>query len=115
MDSTLTRTYLVGCVEFDTGFDDAGAYWRSWYESEDLVEQVERLFQELSPLYDNLHAYVRRKMYNIYGSDYIDLEGPIPAHVLGKLFLLDPRMPNAFIGHNTQSYYPICLLLINPW
>lgn len=66
------------------GFEDAGAYWRSWYESEDLVEQTERLFEELSPLYDNLHAYVRRKLYDIYGSDYIDLEGPIPAHILGK-------------------------------
>ena len=66
------------------GYEDGGAYWRSWYESDDLVEQTERLFEELSPLYDNLHAYVRRKLYKVYGPDYIDLEGPIPAHLLGK-------------------------------
>ncbi|XP_071788169.1 angiotensin-converting enzyme-like isoform X1 [Asterias amurensis] len=68
------------------GYEDGGAYWRSWYESDDLVEQTERLFEELSPLYDNLHAYVRRKLYKVYGPDYIDLEGPIPAHLLGNMW-----------------------------
>ena len=62
---------------------DNGAYWRSWYEVEDLEPMVEELYNQLAPLYQNLHAYVRRKLYNVYGEDYINLRGPIPAHILG--------------------------------
>lgn len=36
-----------------------GASWRSTYESDTLEEDLEQLFQELQPLYMNLHAYVR--------------------------------------------------------
>lgn len=65
---------------------DKGAYWRSWYESEDLVNQLEAFYEGLYPFYSNLHAYVRRKLYNVYGSKYINLNGPIPAHVLGNAY-----------------------------
>lgn len=65
---------------------DCGAYWRSWYEVDDLQEQVERLYNELRPLYLQLHSYVRRKLYNLYGPDKIDITGPIPAHLLGNMW-----------------------------
>ena len=61
-----------------------GALWRSTYESDSLQEDLEQLFQELQPLYLNLHAYVRRALYRFYGPELIDLRGPIPAHILGK-------------------------------
>ena len=61
---------------------DAGAYWRSYYEVDNLPEIAQKLYEELQPLYLNLHAYVRRKLYGEYG-DKINLRGPIPAHVLG--------------------------------
>ena len=67
---------------------DAGAYWRSWYEVDNLQEVAHKLYNELKPFYQQLHAYVRRKLYDIYGSDYINLEGPIPAHLLGLLIWL---------------------------
>ena len=54
------------------------------YEMPFLEEELEQLFQELQPLYLNLHAYVRRSLYRFYGPELIDLRGPIPAHVLGK-------------------------------
>lgn len=65
---------------------DNGAYWRSWYEVDNLEEMAEELYNQLTPLYNNLHAYVRRKLYNVYGGDYINLRGPIPAHVLGNMW-----------------------------
>ncbi|MED6288782.1 hypothetical protein CHARACLAT_029881 [Characodon lateralis] len=34
----------------------------------------------------NLHAFVRRKLYNFYGPKYINLKGPIPAHLLGNMW-----------------------------
>uniref|UniRef100_T1E6J3 Angiotensin-converting enzyme n=1 Tax=Crotalus horridus TaxID=35024 RepID=T1E6J3_CROHD len=68
------------------GFQDTGAYWRSWYDSPTFKEDIEQLYQQLEPLYLNLHAYVRRKLYNQYGSKYINLKGPIPAHLLGNMW-----------------------------
>ncbi|PIK46247.1 putative angiotensin-converting enzyme isoform X3, partial [Apostichopus japonicus] len=93
---------------------DCGAYWRSWYETPDLRQQVETLYNQLQPLYQNLHAYVRRKLYDLYGSDYINLEGPIPAHLLGNMWaqswsgLLDlvepfPGKPSVDITPNLVS------------
>ena len=65
-------------------FEDMGAVWRSWYEVDDLAEQAEKLYTQLRPLYENLHAYTRRKLYEVYGESYINLRGPIPAHLLGR-------------------------------
>ncbi len=69
---------------FSPGFDDTGAYWRSWYESQTFEQDLENMFKQLEPLYQNLHAFVRRKLYDYYGPKYINLKGPIPAHLLGK-------------------------------
>lgn len=66
------------------GFSDTGAYWRSWYESPSFEESLEHLYHQLEPLYLNLHAYVRRALHRRYGDKYINLRGPIPAHLLGK-------------------------------
>ncbi|XP_076856780.1 angiotensin-converting enzyme isoform X2 [Brachyhypopomus gauderio] len=68
------------------GFTDTGAYWRSWYESPTFEQDLENLFQQLQPLYLNLHAFVRRKLYDFYGPKYINLKGPIPAHLLGNMW-----------------------------
>ncbi|XP_054986975.1 angiotensin-converting enzyme isoform X2 [Sorex araneus] len=68
------------------GFADTGAYWRSWYESPSFEEDLEKLYQQLEPLYLNLHAYVRRALYRRFGATYINLRGPIPAHLLGNMW-----------------------------
>ncbi|XP_072270719.1 angiotensin-converting enzyme [Pyxicephalus adspersus] len=68
------------------GFPDTGAYWRSWYTSSTFEEDLEHLYQQLEPLYLNLHAFVRRKLYERYGEKYINLQGPIPAHLLGNMW-----------------------------
>lgn len=66
-----------------SGFPDTGAEWRSWYESATFEQDLEELFRTVQPLYLQLHAFVRRQLYNTYGSKYINLKGPIPAHLLG--------------------------------
>ncbi|XP_075033464.1 angiotensin-converting enzyme [Mixophyes fleayi] len=68
------------------GYKDTGAYWRSWYASSTFEEDLEGLYQQLEPLYLNLHAFVRRKLYERYGAKYINLKGPIPAHLLGNMW-----------------------------
>ncbi|XP_074199548.1 angiotensin-converting enzyme isoform X1 [Camelus bactrianus] len=68
------------------GFSDTGAYWRSWYDSPTFTEDLEHLYHQLEPLYLNLHAYVRRALHRRYGDRYINLRGPIPAHLLGDMW-----------------------------
>nr|XP_046233461.1 angiotensin-converting enzyme [Scatophagus argus] len=68
------------------GFADTGAEWRSWYETETFEQDLEQLYRTIEPLYQNLHAFVRRQLYNQYGSKYINLKGPIPAHLLGNMW-----------------------------
>ena len=40
----------------------------------------------MEALYKQLHAYVRRRLHEIYGSDVLDLEGALPASVLSDMF-----------------------------
>uniref|UniRef100_A0A672UIM6 Angiotensin-converting enzyme n=1 Tax=Strigops habroptila TaxID=2489341 RepID=A0A672UIM6_STRHB len=68
------------------GFEDTGSYWRSWYDSATFEDDLEYLYNQLEPLYLNLHAFVRRKLYDRYGPKYINLKGPIPAHLLGNMW-----------------------------
>ncbi|NXE84768.1 ACE enzyme, partial [Cochlearius cochlearius] len=68
------------------GFEDTGSYWRSWYDSASFENDLEHLYNQLEPLYLNLHAFVRRKLYDRYGPKYINLKGPIPAHLLGNMW-----------------------------
>uniref|UniRef100_A0A667J0K3 Angiotensin-converting enzyme n=1 Tax=Lynx canadensis TaxID=61383 RepID=A0A667J0K3_LYNCA len=68
------------------GYEDAGDSWRAMYEMPTLERDLEQLYQELQPLYLNLHAYVRRALHRHYGPQHINLEGPIPAHLLGNMW-----------------------------
>lgn len=70
---------------FDLDFADIGAYWRSRYESPTFQQDLENLLGQLQPLYENLHAYVRRKLKEVYDSDKdkFPKSGHIPAHLLG--------------------------------
>ncbi|EDL40761.1 angiotensin-converting enzyme 2 precursor [Mus musculus] len=76
-------------------YNDYGDYWRGDYEAEgadgynynrnQLIEDVERTFAEIKPLYEHLHAYVRRKLMDTYPS-YISPTGCLPAHLLGDMW-----------------------------
>nr|XP_003472155.2 angiotensin-converting enzyme-like protein Ace3 [Cavia porcellus] len=68
------------------GYKDMGQLWRAKYESDTLEQDMEQIYQELQPLYLNLHAYVRRALYRHYGPELISLRGPIPAHLLGDMW-----------------------------
>ncbi|XP_071786687.1 angiotensin-converting enzyme-like [Asterias amurensis] len=77
---------LSNMAAHDNDQPDKGAMWRSWYEVDDLETQVDNIYEQLRPLYTNLHAYIRRKLYKIYGPEFVNLRGPIPAHLLGHMW-----------------------------
>jgi peptidyl-dipeptidase A len=70
------------------GFADLGALWRSKYDMppDEFAKEVDRLYEQVKPLYVSLHTYVRRKLRETYGNDVVPERGPIPAHLLGNLW-----------------------------
>jgi peptidyl-dipeptidase A len=71
----------------EIGFVDTGAMWRSKYDMppEAFSREVDRLWEQVRPLYDALHTYVRGRLRAVYG-DAVPASGPIPAHFLGNMW-----------------------------
>ena len=72
----------------ELGFADTGAMWRSNYDMDPqaFAAEVDRLWNQVKPLYESLHAYVRWKLSEKYGPGVVPPTGPMPAHVLGNLW-----------------------------
>lgn len=56
--------------------------WRESYEDDNFIANVDKMWSQVQPLYDELHKYVKRKLAGIY-KDINDSDEMIPAHVLG--------------------------------
>jgi peptidyl-dipeptidase A len=74
----------------ELGFPDTGAMWRSKYDmpAADFARELDRLWEQVRPLYVSLHAYVRWKLREKYGAA-VPASGPIPAHLLGNVWAQD--------------------------
>jgi peptidyl-dipeptidase A len=70
------------------GFADTGAMWRSQYDmpQEAFSAEMERLWQQVKPLYDALHTYTRYKLRATYGPEVVPATGPIPSHLFGNMW-----------------------------
>jgi peptidyl-dipeptidase A len=70
----------------ELGFQDVGVIWRAGYDMppDDFNKEVERLWQQVKPLYESLHAYVRAKLVEKYGPIAVDANGMIRADLLGN-------------------------------
>jgi peptidyl-dipeptidase A len=72
----------------EVGFADVGALWRAGYDMPPAAFEtdIERLWSEVKPLYDELHCYVRAKLQAKYGKTQVLSHAPIPAHLLGNMW-----------------------------
>jgi peptidyl-dipeptidase A len=70
------------------GYADTGALWRSRYDMapDAFAAEMERLWQQVKPLYEALHTYTRYKLRQAYGPDLVPADGPIPAQLLGNMW-----------------------------
>ena len=75
-----------GAKEF--GFKDTGDLWRSNYDMTpaQFSAELERVWTQLEPLYKELHAYVRFKLIDKYGTAAERPDGMIPAYLLGNMW-----------------------------
>jgi peptidyl-dipeptidase A len=72
----------------EMGFKDVGAMWRAKYDMgpDAFAAEMERLWQQVKPLYDLLYSYTRKKLAEEYGKQIVSEDGLIPAHLLGNMW-----------------------------
>jgi peptidyl-dipeptidase A len=72
----------------ELGFADAGALWRSGYDmpADDFVKEADRIWDQVKPLYDELHCYVRAGLNKEYGDEVAPMDAPIRADLLGNMW-----------------------------
>jgi peptidyl-dipeptidase A len=85
----LVRLANAGAQEL--GFADTGAMWRSGYDmpADEFAAEVERLWEQVRPLYEALHCHVRAVLTETYGEEVVPPGEPIPAHLLGNMWAQD--------------------------
>ncbi len=72
----------------ELGYADAGAMWRSRYDMTPyaFAAEMDRLWDQVKPLYDELHCHVRARLNEQYGDDIVPLDQPIRADLLGNMW-----------------------------
>ncbi|WP_305805408.1 M2 family metallopeptidase [Stenotrophomonas sp. YIM B06876] len=76
----------------EMGFADAGQMWRSGYDmpADQIGPETDRLWEQVKPLYEQLHCYTRAKLDTAYGKDRGEVAGGlIPAHLTGNMWQQD--------------------------
>ena len=65
------------------GYKDFGEYSRSNFETPNLIEEFDEIFAKLEKLYQMVHAYVKKKLSEIYPEWIKNNRGALPAHIFG--------------------------------
>lgn len=70
------------------GYGDMGVLWRSRYDMspEAFEQEMDRLWEQVKPLYEQLHCHIRAKLSETYGEDKVAKDGMIPAHLSGNMW-----------------------------
>ena len=71
----------------DLGYADVGEMWRSGYDMSPAAfeQETDRLWDQVKPLYDQLHCYVKSELVEKYGEKG-QVNGMIPAHLTGNMW-----------------------------
>lgn len=56
------------------------------YEDKHFEQQLEDIFDQVRPLYEQLHGYVRQRLLRQYGAEIVCADGPIPMHLLRNMW-----------------------------
>ena len=72
----------------DLGYEGLSDLWFSKYDmpAEDFLDDTDRVWSEVKPLYEALHCHVRAKLNEHYGDEVISKTGPLPVHMLGNMW-----------------------------
>jgi len=70
-------------------FSDNAAMWIEDFEMDNFEDVIQKLYLQIRPLYQQLHAYVRRRLSPFHNTNQVELiqkNGPLPAHILGNMW-----------------------------
>lgn len=69
----------------ENGYENMAQLLQSDYDMEpsEFVAMIEKTWQQVLPLYEQLHCYTKFKLMEKYGEDKFSEDGYIPAHILG--------------------------------
>ncbi len=72
----------------ELGFKNLSEFWKTKYDMSDAAfeKDLDRLWGEVKPFYEQLHCYVRGQLNKKYGNAVVSKDGPIPAHLLGNMW-----------------------------
>ncbi len=72
----------------DLGYKGLSDLWFSKYDmpAQDFLNETDRVWEEVKPLYDALHCHARAKLNDYYGDDIVSKSGPLPVHLLGNMW-----------------------------
>ncbi len=72
----------------ELGYPNVGDYWLSNYDMPpaEMEREVERLWGQMQPFYEQLHCYTRARLNARYGDAVQGLEQPIRADLLGNMW-----------------------------
>ena len=72
----------------ELGFVDVGAMWRSEYDvtPEALAREIDTLWAQIAPLYDELHCYARTRLNARFGDSVQPATGAIRADLTGNMW-----------------------------
>lgn len=72
----------------ELGYSNMADLWRSKYDMKPQAfeKELDRLWGEVQPFYQQLHCYVRKKLNQKYGNAIVKPSEPIPAHLLGNMW-----------------------------
>ena len=87
-DSYARFVELANIGARDLGFADLGELWRAGYDMppDAFTAELERLWNQVRPLYESLHCHVRAGLADEYGSAIVPPDEAIPAHLLGNMW-----------------------------
>lgn len=60
--------------------------WLDEYEDSTIEKQLEDILEEIKPLYQQIHGYVRYRLRQYYGNEVLSETAPIPMHLLGNVW-----------------------------
>lgn len=74
----------------EIGFANLGELWKSRYDMTpaEFEASTDKLWEQVKPLYQDLHCYVRGQLAKKYPKDVQD-QGTLPAHLLGNMWSQD--------------------------
>ena len=72
----------------DLGYEGLSDLWFSKYDmpADDFLDDTDRVWNDVKPLYEALHCHVRAKLNEHYGDEVISKTGPLPVHMLGNMW-----------------------------